>query len=112
MVADGKVIALDSPPIIENDRTLVPLRAVSETLGAIVEWDPIKRIAIVDSEEGHMEFMVDTFTVSINSICKENDVKSIIINNRTMVPIRIIAETLNCDVEWNHYNKTITIKSK
>lgn len=112
MVADGKVIALDSPPIIENDRTLVPLRAVSETLGAIVEWDPIKRIAIVDSEEGHMEFMVDTFTVSINSICRENDVKSVIINNRTMVPIRIIAETLNCDVGWNHYNKTITIKSK
>lgn len=112
MIVDGKEVELDVAPYISNNRTLVPLRAVSESLGAIVEWDPIKRIAIINSEEGYLEFTVDSNTVCVNGHYIENDVEATILNNRTMVSIRLIAETLNCNVWWNPINKTINIKSK
>lgn len=112
MLVDDKTVELDSAPFIRNNRTLVPLRAISESLGAIVEWDSLKRTAIIDSEEGYLEFIADSNIACVNGRYIETDTDSQIVNCRMMVPIRIIAETLNCSVSWNHLDKTITIKSK
>lgn len=88
----------DQPPVIINGRTLVPLRVIFEALGANVSWEN----GVIVSSKGN-----DTIVMTIGSklVYKNGEVSEIevapqIINSRTMVPVRIVAESFNCQVEW------------
>lgn len=88
----------DQPPVIINGRTLVPLRVIFEALGANVSWEN----GVIVSSKGN-----DTIVMTIgskqvykNGDIYESEVAPQIINSRTMVPVRIVAESFNCQVEW------------
>lgn len=98
--ADGVTKELDSHPYIKNNRTYLPLRFVAENLGADVEWDEECRIAYIISEEAEIIVTPDSNIITINGKAYNMDVKPEIINNRIMLPIRYIAEALNCQVKW------------
>jgi len=111
---NGQPMLLDSPPVIKNDRTLLPIRAVIEAAGGTVEWtDAEKRVDIKYKDKtvtlwiGKNIARVNGKAVMIDS--QNFKVAPEIINGRTMIPLRFVAESLEWHVGWDDKTKTITI---
>ena len=100
---DDKEINNDVAPVIVNDRTLVPIRIVTETLGGDVEWnDSTKTVTLnIDGK---------TITMTIGVELEGYGVAPEIINDRTYVPIRFIAEELGAVVNWNEETQEVVIE--
>lgn len=99
----------DTPPVIKEGRTLIPVRAVSEALGAIVEYDDVEKFVTITKDGKIIKFSLAEGTVTVNEETVEIDVPAEIMNNRTMVPLRFIAEQLELSVEWDQETQTINI---
>ena len=100
--AYGKTITNDASPLIVNNRTMVPIRVVTETLGGTAVWNEAARtVTLVINGK--------TITMTIDVTLEKYGVAPIIINNRTYVPIRFVAEELGADVQWNETTQQITI---
>jgi len=107
-------IELDSPPVIKNSRTLLPIRAVAEALGAQVNWNEVERKITITSTGTRIEMWIGKNLAYTNGkqvlIDPQNkNVVPEIINGRTMVPVRFVAESLGATVIWDEKTKTITI---
>ena len=99
---DGvKLVIEDQKPIIENDRTLVPLRAIFEALEAEVSWDDETRTVTAKKGETNMELKIGDTTYKVNGEEKTLDVPAQIKNDRTIVPLRVVAESLGCSAQWD-----------
>lgn len=113
----------DQIPVIEQDRVLVPLRDVFNAMGAKVEWDGEKREVIINSKDNinRLMFTIDnpeftklTFVTILDTKIEKltTDVAPKIINDRTMIPLRVVSENFNADVNWDAENYHITIATK
>ncbi len=100
----------DTDPVIENSRTLVPMRAIFEALGADVEWDDANKTAVATKDDITISLKIDENIAYINDKPMELDVPARIKNSRTLVPIRFIAESFNADVEWDDILRAVTIE--
>ena len=109
VTVNHEILTFDQPPTIINDRTLVPLRAIFEALGALVNWDPDTRTVTATRGDIHLSLVVDTNIINKNGTNIEIDVPAQIVNDRTMVPARAVAETLGASVNWNKYTRTVVI---
>ena len=109
MFVNGKTVSLDAPPVIVNSRTLVPLRAIAEALGADVNWNPDTRQVTVKLNDTTILLTIGSPLAMVNGLIIPIDTTPIISNGRTMVPLRFIAETLNAEVSWNPDSKTVDI---
>lgn len=98
---------------IVNNRTMVPLRKIFELLGATVEWDNSTRTASAQKDDVSIKLQIDNpiAEVSTNGITRkiELDSKPILINDRTMVPLRFISESLGKQVAWDAREQTAII---
>jgi len=93
------------PPQTVNDRLLVPLRLFEKTAAKKIDWAEESRTAIVESNEGDIiEFRIDEKEILLNNQAVDTDVYPIIINDRIMLPLRFIAETLGYRVDWDEDN--------
>lgn len=106
---DGEIIETDVAPIIENDRTLVPYRALLEAMGADVSWDSDARMATAILGSHRVQVTIDNTTGFVNGITKTMDVPPKIVNDRTMIPVRFVLENLNCTVGWEKDTRTVII---
>jgi hypothetical protein len=111
---NGVSNTLDSPPIIKNGRTLLPIRPVIEALGGSVSWDPTEKKVTVSLGSNTIELWIGKPTANINGVSKPIDstnskVVPEIINGRTMLPLRFVTDNLGCDVQWDGPTQTITI---
>lgn len=106
---DGNYVTSDVDPIIENGRTLVPVRVISENLMANVEWDePTQEVRI--SKDGlNLVFTIGNKIYNNNGIDTGLDTAPKIVNGRTMVPIRAIAEGFSKKVDWDGKNMVVII---
>ena len=111
IIINGEKQDLDVSPRIYKSRTYVPIRKVVEALGASVEWINSEKKVIIRSEEAEIVMEINNTDFLINGETYVNDVAPIIVENRTLLPIRAIAEALNCEVEWEDSTKTILIKA-
>ena len=108
---NGEKLQLDVEPIIENDRTLVPLRGVMEKLGAMVAWDEQQRLVEVATDELTIQLVVDEDTAKVlkktdgaSELRVETiklDVPTRIVDSRTFIPGRFVAEALGAEVYWD-----------
>ena len=97
----------DAPPIIKNSTTLVPLRAISESFGADVEWvDSSARITYGGKT---IVFKPGQSVYTVNNTEKTLVQPAEIVNNRIMIPIRDMAESFDKKVVWDDVNKLILI---
>lgn len=94
---DGALIQCDVPPIIENSRVFLPMRAAAEAMGASVVWDNASRSISVEKGSTTAYFVVGDTTYLNNGVAKESDVAPMIKDSRTMLPIRVFAESLGAD---------------
>jgi hypothetical protein len=111
---NGDPKSLDSPPVIANGRTLVPIRAVIEALGGAVGWDGVARKATVSLGNVMIELWIGESVARVNNISTRIDSTNLkvvpeIIKGRTMLPLRFVSENLGCVVEWSAATQTITI---
>lgn len=108
---NGIPLSFDVPPQIINDRTMVPLRAIFEALGASVDWDDSTR-TVTSSKDGiTISLTVDSITMYVNGNAVTLDSPACIVDGRTLVPVRAISEAYNTDVEWDGNTRTVTITS-
>ena len=104
---DGEKIEFDVQPQIINDRTMVPLRAIFEALGATVEWDETTRTVTSTKEEKTIKLTIDSPTMYVNEEAVELDSPATIVSDRTLVPVRKIFETLGATVDYDDATRTV-----
>lgn len=107
--AEGKNVVFDVPPQIINDRTMIPLRAVSEALGAEVLWDESTKTTTVTKKDTTIKMTIGTEIFIRNSEPVTLDSPAVIVDSRTLVPLRAVAEAFGYEVCWNDDSKTVTI---
>jgi len=95
---------------LKNDRVLVPLRFISEYLGAQVEWQADLRRVDISKDGIDIRLWIDSHLVDYGDgtygVC---DVPPEIIEDRTYVPVRLVAEALNVQVDWNGESRQVLI---
>lgn len=142
---NNKFVSTDVAPFIQNGRTMVPIRVISESLGYDVDWDQATQSIFITSEDKD-GFALSVIMLAIgeyqcvwfdpNSVNKasllyqtgyinedemfyagiENaelvdlDSPPVIVNNRTFVPLRAIAELFGYNVSWDPVNRIVDIK--
>lgn len=111
LIIDRRTIPCDVPPIMENDRILVPLRTVSENLNAQVTWNEADSSINIIKDDIHIWLEVNCNVVSVNDKIFEIDAVPTIINGRTMVPVRLIAENLGAEVVWDYRDNIVFVIS-
>ena len=110
---DGNEISFpDAKPFIdERDRVLVPIRFVSEALGAFVDWENETRTAVIKQDNDVIRYTVYQPMAYLNGEMMVMDTYGILKDERTLVPIRFISELLGCKVEWDEKTATVVITS-
>jgi hypothetical protein len=96
-------------PLIENSRTLVPIRAIVEGMGGSVAWDENAREIALGYVNNNVRMWLDKENIVVNGGNKTIDVPPKTINDRTMVPIRFAAENLGCHVDWLNSTSQVVI---
>lgn len=109
---DGRPIKADVAPVIISGRTMVPFRTIFEALGARVDYDILTDIA--KGTKGHItvSLPLGKSTAYVNGAEVSIDVPPAVINGRTMVPGRFVAEALGASVNWVQATNTVVIMSK
>ncbi len=99
----------DVMPVIVEGRTLVPMRGIFEALGAEVGWDDATKTVTGKTAKVTVKLQIGSKLAVVNSDAKTLDVPAQIVDGRTMVPVRFIAESLGCKVDWDGNTKTVII---
>ena len=128
VVLDGEHLQFDVPPQMINNRTMVPVRAIFEALGMEIEWQPELQTIWATRGDfaifmaiGDTEMRVGTVRYTapprggraqlFESFSIELDVPPVIVNNRTLVPLRAISESMGATVDWDGGTRTVTIET-
>lgn len=106
---DGQAVAFDVSPQIINNRTMVPMRKIFETLGATVEWDQNTKTVTSTKGGTTVSLTIDNPKMSVNGNVVTLDTPACIVDNRTLVPVRAIAEAFQTEVNWDEGTKTVSI---
>ncbi|WP_255298402.1 stalk domain-containing protein [Brevibacillus dissolubilis] len=110
---NGKGLAFpDQKPLIRNSRTLVPIRPIAESLGFKVTWNNTTRTVSISKGVTNVQLVIDKATAKKNNESLTLDAPATIVNQRTMVPVRFIAEALNYAVNWDNTTRTVKIADR
>lgn len=114
IMINGEKLNTEVAPVIENERTLVPLRAVSEALGCDVSWDgETKGITLCDGESLCFTWVGKDTVFKSSAASLEStailDASPVIMNDYTMVPLRAISEMFGAEVGWDGSTYTATV---
>ncbi len=114
---NGEPMQFDVPPIILNGTTLVPMRAIFEKLGFEVEWNKEAKQVYGTRNGTRITLFIDSTYVRITnpngSITDNNDMIQVpptMIKGTTMIPLRLIAEHADANVDWNESTRTVAIR--
>lgn len=116
VVLNGKEIKFDQPPIMVNNRILVPIRKIAEAMGDDVYWNSDYRAAFIKHGKEALIIEIDESEITIVEnekwkqwTKKRIDVPAMIFNGRTLVPVRAFCESLGSEVEWDGDTRTAYI---
>ena len=112
VVVDGEKIMFDQPPVSVDGRTMVPIRAVIEEMGGTVEWLPQSSSSLLKLNGNRMILTLNSKTEYYNEEEYELDVEPQAINNRTLLPLRFVAEKFGFSVGWDGDTKTVIIETE
>ncbi len=112
LTADGVDTTLDVPAQIIGERTMVPLRAIFEALGASVDWDGATQTVTSVKGDITVTLKIGENAIYKNGVATELDVPGQIVDDRTLVPARAIAESFDSEVGWDGATQTVTITAK
>lgn len=107
---NGKLVEFENQyPVIEDDRTLIPIRGLLEKLGASVSWDHDNYNAVVERNGVTVVLPIGSSTAYVNGQAVELDVPAELRNGRTMVPLRFVLDNFGIEIEWDQDTRTVSI---
>jgi len=106
---NGGELMFDVPPRIINERTMVPMRKIFEVFGAKVQWDNDTKTIVSTTEDVIVIMQVNNTEMKVNDKTVVLDVPPQVIDGRTLVPVRAIAEGLGATVKWDSSTHTVEI---
>ncbi|MCL2166688.1 MAG: copper amine oxidase N-terminal domain-containing protein, partial [Clostridiales bacterium] len=109
VILNGKALVFDVPPQIVNGRTLVPLRGIFEEMGAAIEYDGATQTVTATKDGTVVILTIGDTSPAINGAVVPIDQPGIIVDGRTLAPLRFVAEAFGGSVEWNGDTQTATI---
>lgn len=108
---DDQPITFDAAPFVERDRVLVPVRGILESLGYTVHWQEHTQSVLALNEDMTIILKINDPTAMVNGYPIAVDAPAKIIDGRTFVPLRFLAEYSGADVRWNGGTSTVSIYS-
>jgi len=96
-------------PVVTNGRTLVPIRAIIEAFGGVVGWDGNTQTVTLTMNDDKINLVINSNTAYLNNVAHTLDVAPTVINERTMLPIRFVAEGFNLGVAWDGDTQTVSV---
>ena len=113
MTINGQTAEIDpgrgTVPIVESDRTLLPVRSIVEAVGGTVAWNEELQEATLTYQGDVIRLVINSSTAYFNDEATVLDVTPVVVNDRTMLPIRFIAESFHFTVGWDEQTQTVTI---
>lgn len=106
---DGNELKPDVPPVIKEGRTLIPVRAITEALGATVRWNEKERTVLISKGDITIQLQVENRVAIVNGTRVELDVPAENISNRVFVPLRFISQALKAKVGYYPEGQVIAI---
>ncbi|OQB15583.1 MAG: Arylsulfatase precursor [Firmicutes bacterium ADurb.Bin193] len=106
---DGISHTFNPAPILVNDRTMVPMRAIFEIMGATVSWEEATETVTAVKGDTTVVLKIGSTEAKVNGATKVLDAPAMLYQDRTMVPLRFISEALGADVEWVEATNTVKI---
>lgn len=111
VAVDGEVIDFENDPVVMNDRTLVPFREIFELFDAEVSWNPEDRSVLATKDGREIRLAIGSEDATVNGAPTALDAPPVIIDSRTYVPLRFIAEGLDAGVHWDGTSRTVRIST-
>lgn len=108
---NGKQLAFDTAPYIENGRVLVPMRGVLESLGYSVHWKEHTQTVVAMKNGMELSLPLNSKSITVNDKQVSIDVPAQLHGSRTFVPLRFLAEYSGADVQWDAASSTVVIHS-
>lgn len=108
---NGYLVKFDSEPVMKNDRTLIPIRAVASAFGASVKWIDEENKAVIALDGKEIVIKADDATAYVNGEAHTLDVAATVINDRCYVPLRFIGESFDAKVDYIEKSNAVTIES-
>ncbi len=109
-INNESVVFKDVAPFIDNNnRTLVPLRFISEELGAQVEWEQASGTATIIKDDMKVILTAGQAAMIVNGKTKTMDTTPVMKNGRLFVPVKYVGEILNVEVKWLAKENTVAI---
>jgi hypothetical protein len=109
---NGDEVTFDVNPFLKDGRTMVPFRKVFEVLGADVSWDSSTNTVTAVNGLTEIKLQVGSKNATVNGKNIILDVPPMIINGRTVVPLRFVSENCGAQVEWDSASKTVYISTQ
>lgn len=110
IIYNNTLLKFEQSPVIENDRTLIPIRFLFEQMGATVDWDGETQTATISQNNTTVAFSINNTEADVNGQTVSMDVPARLINDKTMVPLRFLSEELGYTVDWDGEKRIITIE--
>jgi multiple sugar transport system substrate-binding protein len=107
---NGKTTTLEQGAVIKNGRTLVPLRFITEAMGATLAWDTATRTANITLADNKIALTIDKTVAKVNDYDVALDTPAAIINGKTVVPVRFVAESMGATTAWDAAVKKVTVQ--
>ncbi len=111
IIADGSKLLCDVAPVITNGRTLVPIRTISEHNDADVTWIASTKTAKITTDDISIRLQIDNSEAILNGESVTLEAPATIIQDRTMVPVRFVAEAFGYKVDWDDATRTVLLTS-
>ncbi|MDR7316026.1 stalk domain-containing protein [Brevibacillus nitrificans] len=112
LVIDGKGMSTDVQPIRQNGRMLVPIRVIAEKTGANVTYEADTRQVTVTDKGKRVVLLLDSRTAYVDGKRVTLDVPAMVVNKRTVVPIRFVSEAMGYQVYWDNKSQVAMIQTK
>jgi hypothetical protein len=109
VLLNDQPLAFDQPPVILNGRTLVPLRVIFQALGAAVSWDQATQTITATRDDTVIVLVIGLPVANRNGQPVTLSQPALILNGRTLVPLRFVSEALGAEVNWDQSTQTVTI---
>lgn len=109
---EGELLVFDVEPQIINNFTMVPARTIFEAMGAKVKWDEETQTVTVKKKKKSISMTIGGQITNQDGEVINTETVPVVLNDRTLVPVKLISEFLGAQVEWNENTNTVYITEK
>jgi hypothetical protein len=106
---NGEQVAFDVLPVIQNERTLVPFRAISESLKAEVKWNQAEQSVTVSKNGIEVKLVIGSKIALVNGKEVTLDTPAQLIKGRTLIPVRFLSESFSAEVQWEPQTQSVVV---